>query len=292
MSKKIIGLLFNIIILIVAIFSIIFCPANKIHYILKILLLCLFIISFLLVYIFKIFKCNKLYKFMYLLFMLISLITITYSLLYKFGIIETFSSVQSLKEYILSTKEKGVIVYILVQCSQVIFMPIPAAIICVVGTMIYGPLLSGIYCSIGILLGSFISFIIGKTFGYRIVSWMVGNENTEKYSAIIRKRGAFFLALAFLLPMFPDDILCLIAGITKMKFKTFFWITLITRPIGVICMSYFSSGSLIPFSGWGIYVWGIILIFAIITGILIYKYQDRMQNFVINKVLKRNNSED
>jgi len=292
MIKNIISYLFNIIILILAQIGIFFCPISTINNLFKIIISFSIIVVYLLTYIFKWFKFNRLFKVTYIIFMLSCILSIIYSLLFKLGIIETFSSVHALKDYILSTKEKGVIVYILIQCSQVIFMPIPAAIICVVGTMIYGPLLCGIYCSIGILLGSFISFIIGKTFGYKIVAWIVGKENTDKYSTLIRKRGSFFLIIAFLLPMFPDDILCLIAGITKMKFKTFFWITLITRPIGVICMSFFSSGSLIPFSGWGIYAWIFILIIAIITTILIYKYQDRMQKYLIKKLLKKSNLND
>ena len=176
---------------------------------------------------------------------------------------DTIPSVDGLKKFILSTKEKGVYVYILIQAAQVIILPIPAAIICIVGSLIYGPFLGGLYCSIGVLVGSFISFILGKTFGYRIVAWIAGKENTDKYSEIIRKRGGFFLFLAFLLPMFPDDILCLIAGITNMKFKTFAWITIITRPIGVICMSYFGGGHIIPFSGWGLYVWSILLVIIV-----------------------------
>lgn len=292
MLKKLIYFIFNIIILTSTIYSIFIFPTKNISIVSKNILIVVVIVLFMLMYILKWFQFIKLYKFAYITFILSCMIIIVYSLLFKLGIIDTFSSVQSLKNYILSTKEKGVIIYIAVQCAQVIFMPIPAAIICVVGSMIYGPLLSGIYCSIGVLLGSFVSFIIGKTFGYKIVSWIVGKENTEKYSVIIRKKGSFFLVLAFLLPMFPDDILCLIAGITNLKFKTFFWITLITRPIGVICMSYFSSGTIIPFTGWGVYVWIGILIFAIISSFLIYKYQDSMQNFVIKKFFKKTNNED
>ena len=186
-----------------------------------------------------------------------------------------------------STKEKGILVYILIQIMQVIFLPIPAAIICIVGSIIYGPLLGAVYCSIGILIGSYISFFIGKTFGYKLVSWIVGKDNTEKYTKIIRKRGGFFLAIAFLLPMFPDDILCLISGITNLSFKQFFWITLITRPIGVIAMSYFGGGHIIPFSGWGIYAWMAILICVVTIIVITYKYQDNMQTFILNKIFKK-----
>jgi len=289
MTKKIIIFLFNTILLVVSICLLTTINIYTIGNLFKIILLICMIGTYILSYLFKLFKLQKLYKFSYVIFVILTCIVSGYIILYKSGILNTLSSVHSLKEYILSTKEKGVLVYILIQLAQVIIVPIPAAIICIVGSMIYGPLLSGIYCSIGVLIGSYISFLIGKTFGYKIVNWIVGKENTDKYSEIIRKRGGFFLILAFPLPMFPDDILCLISGITNMNFKTFFWITLVTRPIGVICMSYFGGGYLIPFSGWGIYALSIILVFVIIFTIVLYKYQENIQNFILNNVFKKKN---
>lgn len=236
---------------------------------------------------FKYLNKIKLSRFLFLLFVLYSVFLIIYNILIYTGIFDTFSSPTAFKKYILSTKEKGVFIYIAIQIAQVIFLPIPAAIICIVGSLIYGPFLGALYCTIGILIGSYISYSIGKIFGQKVVSWVVGAENTQKYSSIIASRGRVFLCLAFLLPMFPDDILCLIAGITSMSFVSFFWVTLITRPIGVICMSYFGSGNIIPFSGWGIYVWGIILVIAIIIAITISKYQDKIQNFILCKIFKK-----
>ena len=237
--------------------------------------------------VFNLCKKSILSKLFYVLYLLIVIASLFIVIMKRQGYLDIFSSVNSLKTFILSTHEKGIFVYILIQIMQVIFLPIPAAIICIVGSLIYGPWLGALYCSIGILIGSYISFFIGKTFGFRLVSWIVGKENTDKYTEIIRKRGGFFLALAFLLPMFPDDILCLISGITNLSFKQFFWITLITRPIGVIAMSFFGGGHVIPFSGWGIYVWIAILILVVFVVFFTYKYQESMQTFILNKIFKK-----
>ncbi|MBE5757321.1 MAG: TVP38/TMEM64 family protein [Clostridiales bacterium] len=277
----------NFIIIILSVYILFFVEFN-INFYLKLTFLIVIFASFLLSYVFKLFKKRKLSRLFYVIYAITFVLMCGYYLLYRYSILTIFSSVQSFKDFILSTKEKGIITYILIQAGQVVILPIPAAIICVVGSLIYGPFLGGVYCSIGVLIGSYISFFIGKTFGYRLVSWIVGKENTDKYSQIIVKRGSFFLVLAFLLPMFPDDILCLIAGITNINYRTFFLIALITRPIGVICMSYFGSGKLIPFTGWGIYAWIGILIVAVILVYVTYKYQEKMQNIIINKIFKKN----
>lgn len=287
MTKKIIFFVLNSILLTLVFVVLTFFKVDIIPNALKaILIICVNVLYFLNI-VFKWFNMSKTSKICLVSYIFLSFAIIIYALLYRYHILDTISSVEGLKNYILSTKEKGTIMYILIQTAQVIFLPVPAAIICVAGSLIYGPLLGGLYCSIGILLGSFISFFIGKTFGYRVVSWIAGKDNTDKYSEIIRKRGAFFLGLAFLLPMFPDDILCLIAGITNMKFKTFAIVTTITRPIGVICMSFFGSGYLIPFRGWGIYVWIVILILAVAMVYITYRYQDKLQNLILQKVFKK-----
>lgn len=256
----------------------------------KLIIFISIIVLFGLTILFKYFKLNIISKIMLTSFVLLSIVVIAYTIMYKSNLLYIFSSVSSLKNYIISTKEKGVIIYIILQLLQVIFLPIPASIICIVGSLIYGPILGGLYCCVGVLIGSFISFIIGRVFGYRLVSWIVGKDNTDKYSDIIRKRGGFFLALAFLLPMFPDDILCFIAGTTKMNFKTFSWITIITRPIGVICMAIFGSGYVIPFSGWGVYAWIVILIIAVILVWVVYRWQDSIQEYILNKIFKKRRS--
>lgn len=208
--------------------------------------------------------------------------------MFRLDLLYIFSSVTALRDYILSTGNKGIFVYILIQFLQVVFLPIPASIICIAGSLIYGGLLGAVYCSIGVLLGSYISYWLGRVFGYKLVTWIVGRENTEKYSDYLRKRGGFFLSLAFLLPMFPDDILCFIAGVTKMSFRKFFWITLTTRPIGVICMAFFGGGYIIPFTGWGIYVWAVILVLAIASVIVVYKWQDNIETFILSKIFRKN----
>lgn len=292
MCKKIISFIFNSLILTGVFVVLTFLNVTTISNFLKCALLILINIFYYLSIILKMFKKFKTSKIFFVTYIFLSIFVIGYCLLYRFGILQTISSVESLKNLILSTEEKGIYIYILIQALQVIIIPVPASIICIVGSLIYGPFLGAIYCSIGVLVGSFTSFILGKTFGYNIVKWIAGKENTDKYSQIIRKRGGFFLTIAFLLPMFPDDILCWIAGITNMKFKTFSIITIITRPIGVICMSYFGGGHIIPFAGWGIYVWSILLVFIIAIVILIYKYQEKMQNYIINKLFLKKKSKN
>lgn len=252
------------------------------------LLVCTFLLS-VFSFVFYLKKKTSLYRLLLVINIILVVIITVWTLFSKYDMLHVFSSIASFKEFILSTKEKGMLIYVLVQFIQVLSVPIPSMIITLTGVAIYGPLVGSLLCTTGVLLGSYCSFFVGKVFGFRLVSWIAGKENAVKYADIINKRGKFFLIIAFLLPLFPDDILCLIAGITTMKFKEFFWITLITRPIGVICMSYFGGGYIIPFSGWGLFVWPFILILAVVTVYVSTKYQSQIESWILTKITKTKN---
>ncbi len=60
----------------------------------------------------------------------------------------------------------------------------------------------------------------------------------------------------------------------------FFTVTmLITRPLGIIPTCYLGSGTLIPYSGWGLIVWGILISLMVVLIVLSWKYQDRIEQF-------------
>ena len=225
-------------------------------------------------------------KLLFVLNIILCLIISAWTIFSKYEMLQVFSSIASFKQFILSTGQKGMFIYVLIQIIQVLFVPIPAMIITLTGVAIYGPLLGALLCSLGVLIGSYGSFLIGRMFGSKLVVWIAGEQNAKKYANLINNRGKFFLIIAFLLPLFPDDILCLIAGITSMKFNHFFWIALITRPIGVFCMSYFGGGYIIPFTGWGLFVWPFILIFAIAIIIVLTKFQPQIESWILMQLSK------
>lgn len=287
MKNKVLFCLYNFLLIILALFvSFINFSVFTVKF-WSVLLIFLIICSGSLSICFAIFNKNKsLSKLFFVSNFICTVVLIICVIFKRTNILEIFSSIASFKEFILSTKEKGMIIYVLIQFIQVLSVPIPSMIITLTGVAIYGPLLGAILCTLGVLLGSYASFFVGKVFGVKIVKWIVGEEKAIRYANIIEKKGKFFLIIAFLLPLFPDDILCLISGLTTMKFKTFFWIALITRPIGVICMSYFGGGYIVPFTGWGLFVWPIILIVAVLAVVILTKYQEKIEEWVLLKLNK------
>lgn len=195
--------------------------------------------------------------------------------------------ISKLTEIIKSTGGWGMVIYVIVQILQVVILPLPAAVCYIPGSLIWGPLVSTLLASLGVLLGSVIAYVIGRFFGKKVVIWIAGKKTCEKYSKIIGKKGKGIFVLMQILPFFPDDILCMVAGMTSMNFP-FFLITMVfVRPFVIAAYCYLGSGTLIPFSGWGIPVWIAIFAVCIVLAVLSFKYQDKFENWLVSKFKKK-----
>lgn len=187
------------------------------------------------------------------------------------GLSEKFNDFEALKSFILDSGFWGATVFIGITIFQVVVLPIPEAVTILLGVAIYGATWSFVLSVIGTIIGSLISFMLGKVFGRRLCNWMFGEENTEKYAKILGEKGRFLFIIMLLFPAFPDDMLCMIAGITSMSYGYFTIVCLLTRPVMIGITAYLGSG-VIPFDGWGIPVWIAIaclmfVAFVVISGI-------------------------
>jgi uncharacterized membrane protein YdjX (TVP38/TMEM64 family) len=198
-----------------------------------------------------------------------------------------------LKE-IIGTSKYSEIIFIFLQFVQVTFLPIPSTITTVVGAVLF-EWSSVIYTLIGLWAGSFLAFWIGRIFGKKAARWIVGQEVLDKYYARVKGRDKTLLFLMFLLPFFPDDVLCLIAGLTNMKFRTFVLMMVITRPpqvIGTIFVIIVLQRFSIPFHGWGLVVWIVLAILVIAAVVLVLKYSstlERWMTVILEKLTDKKN---
>ena len=209
-----------------------------------------------------------------------AVVVLAYYILNWTGVWEQINSVEKLQNVILSWGFWGRFGFVMLSFLQVTFIPLPSTVTIIAGTLIYGPLQASLLSLAGILLGSMLAFLLGKVFGRRLVVFMVGEKTCKKWvDFLTNAKYSFFIMM--LLPIFPDDVLCLVAGLTNMSW-TFFTVTnLIARPIGIFTVSYFGSGHLIPYHGWGLIVWAILIVLIIAVLILAYKYQKQIENFLM-----------
>lgn len=195
------------------------------------------------------------------------------------GTIDKIDSAEELGQIIRDGGVYSYIIFVVVQFLQVTFLPLPAAVTTIAGTLVFGPWITLGLSLFAVLLGSAFAFFLGRKVGRRLVVWVAGEKDAAKWEEKL-KRGKYVFFLMMLFPVFPDDILCIVAGCIGMDWKFFMVTNLITRPLSIGALCFFGSGQVIPFSGWGIPVWIVLVVLGIIAIYLSVKYQPQIENFI------------
>ena len=161
------------------------------------------------------------------------------------GFLIKFKSVESFREYISSYGNWTIPVFVLIQFLQVVVLPLPSFITVGTGTILFGAFYGSLLSVIGISLGSITAYFIGRVFGYKLLHFICGKK-TNKYIDLVKdnEKNRFLLSCMFLLPFFPDDLLCFISGIIKVEKRFFIIMIIITRTISVFAFSYLVNGTI------------------------------------------------
>ena len=183
---------------------------------------------------------------------------------------------------------------IIIQFLQVTFIPIASSIVTAAGFYLCGQNigLTILFCCVGLWLGSLFAFFLGRVFGVRLVKWVAGEKMLIKYNKFLKGKDKVMLGYMFMFPIYPDDVLCLIAGLTTMSYREFIFLQLLSRPINVastVLLLAFGTNltTLFPLNTWwGITVWVLAIAIFVVTFILVWKKADKLE-VVMNKVVSK-----
>ena len=130
------------------------------------------------------------------------------------------------------------LVFIIIQVFQVLVAgAIPAEISGFVGGYLYGPVVGTIYSTIGLSIGSWLAFLLSRTFGLPLVRRLVRPSIMEKYNHFIESLGPFVCFILFLIPGFPKAALCYIIGLSRMNIWIFIGVSTVGRLFGTMLLS-------------------------------------------------------
>lgn len=206
---------------------------------------------------------------------------------HKIGIFEVAGSVEEMRDFI-AQFGYAKWAFIGLQFFQVLFLPIPTTITLLAGLLLFEPWLVVWYSMIGIIPGSILMFFFGRFAGRKAVNWIIGKDTTEKYLAMIKGKDVSLLTVMFIMPFFPDDTLCAIAGLSTMKFSYFVPVIAITRFLMCVLSVFVFGAQSIPLTEWwGIALWALIAIGTLALLIFMWKKGDVIQNKVEQWVSKK-----
>lgn len=221
---------------------------------------------------------------------LIAILIATYFLFRRLGI--TTLTREQIQTYVQNSGAFAPLAFILISFLQVTFIPVPGMITILAGCYVFGAWQALLYSYIGMFLGSIVAFALGRIIGKPYINWVAGGkQKANEWFKKLNGREKVFLFFAFLLPYFPDDLLCSVAGALPIKWRTFIIMQLITRFTSIGATLLFMSGEVIPYRGWGIVAVIFISIVAISIFVLSIIYAERINDFfdgIINKFNSKN----
>ncbi len=198
-----------------------------------------------------------------------------------------FESQEEMRKYVASFGALAPLAFFLLQFFQVVFAPIPGNVTTVAGGMLFGFWKAFFISTAAVFLGSLAAFMLGRLFGRPLAEKIAGKETIDKYMKTVSSRQKIVLIMMFLMPFFPDDILCIIAGLSAMSVPYFALLVILTRPWGLLFSALLGSG-VISIPEWA---WIALICVALAMFILSIKYapviEERVKSW-LEKTFLRN----
>lgn len=150
-----------------------------------------------------------------------------------------FTDPSALQALLTKTGWFAPLLFMFLQIVQVVIPIIPGGISSAIGVLCFGPWLGFFYNYLGLVIGSILAFLIARKYGKDFILKFVKQEQYDKYIQWLDRGKKFdwFFAAAIFFPCAPDDVLCMIAGLSKMSLTKFTWIIVLGKPLALIAYS-------------------------------------------------------
>ncbi len=203
--------------------------------------------------------------------------------LYSTGFFQAASSLEGLRTYIHRFSPFSHLLFFLVQFLSVVLAPIPSNITAAAGGVLFGAWPAFLLTFGAVTTGSLLVFQLARVLGREFADRIVSQKLSEKYQSVLHSKAPVFLTLAFLFPFFPDDMLCILAGLTDLSFRRFMVIVLHTRPWGLLFASALGDATL------GLSPWVMVPLAGIGLGLFLLglKYGDKLEETLLLRLKNR-----
>lgn len=131
----------------------------------------------------------------------------------------------------------GPLLLTLLLVLQVIVAAIPGHILMISGGYVYGFAPAFLVSLVATVGGSQIAFVLARWAGRPVVERLAPADLLARWNRLSDQKGLVFFLFAFMLPIFPADVMNYVAGLSSLSFGRFFIANLLGRLPGVILMT-------------------------------------------------------
>lgn len=174
------------------------------------------------------------------------------------------------------------VMFWLIQFLQITFIPIPSTPVTALGALMFPFWKCFVLTVTAHVSGSLLAFWMARKFGLGLIYKLGGRDSVERMREKMKGREKTIGILGLIFPVFPDDLISLLLGLTNMRYSTFLFWQVLCRSM-TCAWTFYGTQALaligqmqIPFYYWLI---GGGIAGALITAMIIY--QDKITDFFI-----------
>lgn len=194
-------------------------------------------------------------------------------------------SKENLKESLFEAKSylnDSYFLFLILQIFQVLLVPIPGQIVGILGGYVFGFVKGLSLTMLGLTIGSFISITIGRYFS-KLLPKILPKEIMQKFDFLIENSNISTFFIIFLLPAFPDDAICFIAGLTRLSIAKLLIASFLGRLPGMLVLSFLGASI-----DYNLTLSYIILFISILIAFFIWLFDEELKNYFF-KFIRRDN---
>ncbi len=132
--------------------------------------------------------------------------------------------------------------FLLMQILEVLLAPIPAPLLGLLGGALFGFWHGLLLSVLGITIGSAIAMGSSRVLGEAVVRRFVPSPLLARFDHLAGANGMWSFFLIFLLPVFPDDAVCFMAGLTRLPLHRLLLVSTLGRLPGIAVLTFVAAG--------------------------------------------------
>lgn len=209
--------------------------------------------------------------------MLIAIALLTVIVIYRqpiSNLLHIIGDQEAVSVYLKSYGALGPIVLFVLMVAQVFIAFIPGHALMITAGYVYGGL--GMLVVItSTILGSQIAFFIARNYGRSLIYKLASHQIIERWDGMARNQGTMFYFFSFVLPIFPSDLMCYVAGLGKISPRAFLVANILGRSVVAVSITLIGMyGMNPPLAFWLIAIGGLAALFI---GWIIFKKRKDMK---------------
>jgi len=120
-------------------------------------------------------------------------------------------------------------------------IPIPALVVTITNSFLFGPLLGGLLSILSANIAAMVCFSIGRLFGEQVVERLVSEKTKARIDQLAGVHGIRAVFVARLIPIVPFDGVSYLCGIGRVRAAPFFFATLLGQAPAAMLYSFLAQ---------------------------------------------------